>query len=48
MDTLDQGLDLSYICKAESIDQLEELKNTLAALSKQTKISIIDQPDLIV
>lgn len=48
MDTLEQGLDLSYICKAESIDQLEELKNSLTALSTQTNISIIDQPDLIV
>lgn len=48
MDTLNQGLDLSYICKAESIDQLEQLKNELIILSPQTKLSVIDQPDLIV
>lgn len=48
MDMINQGLDLSYICKAESIDQLEQLKNELTALSSQTKLSIIDQPDLIV
>lgn len=48
MDTLEYGLDLSYLCKAESIDQLELLKNNLTELSKNTKLSIIDQPDLIV
>ena len=48
MDTLEQGLDLSYVCKTESIDQLEQLKNNLTALSTQTRLSIIDQPDLII
>ncbi|MEM6965306.1 MAG: DUF4956 domain-containing protein [Bacteroidota bacterium] len=48
MDTLEQGLDLSYVCKADSIDQLEQLKNNLTSLSAKTKLSIIDQPDLIV
>jgi len=48
MDTLEIGLDLSYICKTESIDQLEKLKNDITALSNQTKLSIIDQPDLII
>lgn len=48
MDTLEKGLDLSYICKADSIDQLEQLKNNLKNLSDNTKLSIIDQPDLIV
>lgn len=48
MDMIEQGLDLSYICKAESISQLDQLKNNLVALSPNTKLSIIDQPDLIV
>ncbi|MFK8005041.1 MAG: DUF4956 domain-containing protein [Saprospiraceae bacterium] len=48
MDMIEQGLDLSYICKTESIDQLDQLKNNLSALSPNTKLSIIDQPDLIV
>lgn len=48
MDMIDQGLDLSYVCKAESISQLDQLKNKLVALSPATKLSIIDQPDLIV
>lgn len=48
MDTLERGLDLSYICKAESIEQLNRLKNNLSTLSPNTKLSVIDQPDLIV
>jgi len=48
MDMIEQGLDLSYICKSESINQLDLLKNKISALSSNTKLSIIDQPDLIV
>lgn len=48
MDTLDEGMDLSYICKAESIDQLSQVKVAITGLSKQTRLSIVDQPDLIV
>ena len=48
MDTLPGGLDLSYVCKADSIDQIDQLKNDLQAISKQTQLSIIDQPDLII
>jgi len=48
MDMIEQGLDLSYICKSESINQLDLLKNNISALSSNTKLSIIDQPDLIV
>lgn len=47
MDTLGKGLDLSFICKAESITQLNVLKNKLSALSDETQLSIIDQPELI-
>lgn len=48
MDTLAQGLDLSYICKASNLDQINTLKNKLTALSPSTKLSIVDQPDLII
>lgn len=47
MDTLEKGLDLSFICKAESILQLNVLKNKISALSDATRLSIIDQPELI-
>jgi len=48
MDTLEQGLDLAFICQARTVEQLAELKDELRALSPQTRLSIIDQPDLIV
>lgn len=48
MDTLEKGLDVSFICKAESISQLSQLKNEMTALSPATTLSVIDQPDLIV
>jgi uncharacterized protein DUF4956 len=48
LDTLEKGMDLSFVCKAESIDQLAKAKNEISALSKQTRLSIVDQPDLIV
>lgn len=48
MDMLDKGMDLSYICKAESVKQLDEVKENLVKLSPTSKMSIIDQPDLII
>ena len=48
LDTLDKGMDVSFVCKAESIDQLSKAKNEISQLSKNTKLSIVDQPDLIV
>ncbi len=48
MDTLDKGLDLSFICKADSIQQISEVKNSISGLSVATRLSIVDQPDLII
>ncbi len=48
LDTMDKGMDLSFICKADSLDQLSRAKNEITQLSEQTKLSIVDQPDLIV
>jgi len=48
MDTLPKGLDLSFVCKSDSLNQLASLKNKVTALSENTRLSIIDQPDLIV
>jgi len=47
LDTLDTGLDLSFICKAESLDQLSTAKDRITAISEKTRLSIVDQPDLI-
>ena len=48
LDTLDKGLDLSFIFKADSIKQLSEVKNSISGLSPATRLSIVDQPDLII
>ncbi len=48
LDTLDQGLDVSFICKAESMEQLDQVMKKVGALSEKTRLSIVDQPDLIV
>ncbi len=48
MDKIASGLDLTFICKAKDIGQLNDLRNDLTGLSPKTTFSIIDQPDLIV
>ncbi|MCH2044761.1 MAG: DUF4956 domain-containing protein [Saprospiraceae bacterium] len=48
LDTLEKGMDISYICKAKSIAEISLIKTTLTALSPQTRLSVIDQPDLII
>ena len=48
MDTLQKGLDLSFVCKSDSLTQLALIKNKITELSENTRLSIIDQPDLIV
>jgi hypothetical protein len=48
MDTLDAGLDLSFLCQAESIDQLAAAREQLLLLSPNTRLSIVDQPEMMV
>lgn len=48
MDSLKPGMDLSYICKADSIAQIGKMKKRLLELSSETQISIVDQPDLMI
>lgn len=48
LDTLEKGMDLSFICKADSLSQLTKAKNEITQLSEKTRLSIVDQPDLIV
>lgn len=48
VDTLDTGLDLSFIVKADSIDELEAVKKALKTLSPATSLSMVDQPDLVI
>lgn len=48
LDTLRPGLDLSFICKADSLEQISQAKDAILGLSSQTRVSFVDQPDLIV
>jgi len=50
MDALGEavGLDLSFVCKANSLSNIAKLKDALLALSPATTLSVIDKPDLIV
>lgn len=47
MDALETGLDMSFLCQAESIDQLAAAKEQLLLLSPDTRLSIVDQPELM-
>ena len=48
MDTLRPGLDLSFVCKADNLQQIEQARTAVTALSEATRLSIVDQPDLII
>lgn len=48
MDSLQPGMDLSFICKAESLSQVNQAKDKLLALSQHTRLSIVDQPDMMI
>lgn len=47
MDTLSKGLDLSFSCKADDFKQIESITKQLKALSEDTQVSVIDQPNLV-
>ena len=47
LDTLEQGLDVSFICKANNLQQVATVQRAVTALSPATRLSIVDQPDLI-
>jgi hypothetical protein len=48
MDTLDKGLDLSFVGRANSPKQLNDLQQAVRKLSDATKLSLLEQPELIV
>lgn len=47
MDTLEKGLNLSFIVRADGLEQLSQLKDVITALSPETRLSIIDQPEVL-
>ena len=46
MDHTDTGLDLSFLCKAENLEQMNKLGKALTGLSETTRFSMIDQPEV--
>jgi hypothetical protein len=48
MDTLDPGLDLSFVARADTTQQLNELQQALRKVSAGTRLSLLEQPELIV
>lgn len=48
MDTLEEGLDLAFVARAENPKQLNDLQQSVRALSPATRLSLLEQPELIV
>lgn len=48
LDTLEKGLDLSFIGKAASLEEISKVKDEISQLSPATRLSVVDQPDLII
>lgn len=48
MDSIGSNLDISFICRAENLSQLETVRKNIRGLSENTTISIIDQPNLVI
>lgn len=47
MDTLEKGLNLSFVVRADGLEQLGRLQEAVTALSPATRLSIIDQPEIL-
>jgi len=48
MDTLKKGLDLSFVARADSPEQLNQLQLAVRKISADTRLSLLEQPELIV
>lgn len=48
MDTLQPGLDLSFVARADNPQQLNQLQQAVRKLSDNTRLSLLEQPELIV
>jgi uncharacterized membrane protein YhiD involved in acid resistance len=47
MDQSKKGLSLSYIIKADDIQAIDQIRKEISGITDNTKISFIEQPDLI-
>lgn len=48
LDTLEKGLDLSFVARADRPEQVNDLQQALRKLSAGTRLSLLEQPELIV
>lgn len=46
MDQNEKGMNLSYLVKTESIEQIEAVRKSVTSISPNTSLSFIDQPNL--
>lgn len=46
LDTSGAGLSLTFLCRVDNLDQVEQLRAELAALPGQTTLSIVEQPQV--
>ena len=47
MDQTKDGLSLSYIIKANDVSAIDKIRKDVSAITEETRISFIEQPDLI-
>ena len=48
MDTVESGLSLSYIVKADSLHQLDAIRQKVTSISAGTSLSVIERPEIVV
>ena len=47
VDTLDKGLSMSFVGKADTIEQLDAVRKSVSSISPATTLSIVERPDII-
>lgn len=48
MDIQAKGMELTFMCKAEQLSQLAAVKDAIAEFAPEARLSIIEQPDLVI
>ena len=48
IDKVAESMEVSFVIKANNIQELEQVKQSLTQLSPATSFSMVDQPDLVV
>jgi len=45
LDTLEKGLDLTFLCKAKDLAQIAQAQQVITKISPATRLSIVEQPE---